>query len=191
MTLVGTDLQPPFVNGAGNGAAEPALVTAAAARRRPPVGGYAFDVIETVRRPIVETAMPIDAIARQTGVSASTIKIWIRKYGWTRPEGAPPFSAPRDEFDTDLRRVRLKVRLYRALGRQLTGLEKRATGKGGETAERDARALGLLARTLETLIAFDRDDGAKVKQPEPVDRDELDADLAERIARWAKSGEET
>ena len=188
MTIVGTDVQPPFVNGAGNGAAEG--VAAILVRRRPPAGGYAFDVIETVRRLVVETALPIDAIAEQTGPSASTIKIWIRKYGWTRPEGAPPFSVPRGEFDPDLRRAKLKVRLYRSLGRQLTGLEKRATGKGGETAEKDARTLGLLARTLETLTELDRDDGAKVKQPEPVDRDQLDADLAERIARWAKGGEE-
>ena len=60
---------------------------------------------------------------------------------------------------------------------------------GAGLEEKDVRVLGLMAKTLGTLMALDRDDGAKLRDAEPVDRDELNADLARRIARWAEGGE--
>ena len=69
-------------------------------------------------------------------------------------------------------------------------LEARAARPGATTDEKDARTLAVLARTLETLIALDRDDGAKTAKPEFVDRGDYRAELARKIAEWAEEGEE-
>lgn len=161
----------------------------AAVRRLPPRGGYGLDKIEAVRRLVVDTDLPITEIAEQAGIAASTVRNWIQRYGWPRPASAPPLTAPRDPFDPAVRRARLTVRLYRAVGRELKRLERRTRAKNEQLAEKDARTLGILAKTLATLTELDRDDGAKVREPETVDRDQIDADLAERIARWAEGGE--
>lgn len=164
-------------------------VTAPAARRKAPPGGYPPEKIEAVRRLVVGTDMPLSAIAVAEEVSESTVKKWVAKHGWQRPEGAPPLGVPHAQFDTRDRRAKLAVRLYRAVGRQLTGLEKRARNLDDVFTEKDARTLGLLARTLTTLTELDRDTGSNVREPEIADRDTIDADLAERITRWARGGE--
>ncbi len=164
-------------------------MTPPGARRAPPRGGYPPEKVEAARRLVVGTDMPLTAIAAAVHVSDSTVKNWVQKYGWPRPAGAPPLGVPRAAFDSRDRRAKLAVRLYRAVGRQLTGLEKRARDGDEGLAEKDARTLGLLARTLTTLTELDRDTGSNVKEPEIADRDTIDADLAERIARWAREGE--
>lgn len=186
MTVDAALLLPPLTNGAE----PPGLAVDARGRRKPPVGGYTIEIIERVRALVVRTNLPLVDIAAESGVSPSTIKNWVRRYGWPRPDGAPPLSGPRVEFDPAVRRARLAVRLYRVLGRQLTGLERRARDDGGERAEKDARTLGVLAKTLETLMELDRDDGAKVREPEPVDRGYLRLELARKIAAWAEEEEE-
>jgi hypothetical protein len=82
------------------------------------------------------------------------------------------------------------MRFYRACERQLALVERKLRRPRAEMEEKDVRALGLLAKTLGTLMALDRDDGAKLKDAEPVDRDKLNAELARRIARWAEGREE-
>lgn len=158
-------------------------------RRRAPHGGYGLDTVEAVRQLVVSTALPLTAIAGRCGIGDTTVKNWVTRYGWKRPADAPPLGAPKPEFDPALRRERLRLRLYRALGRQLTGLERRARDDGNERAEKDARTLAVLAKTLETLHQLDPEAGATVNRTETASRDELDADLAERIARWAAGGE--
>jgi hypothetical protein len=109
-----------------------------------------------------------------------------------RPHGAPPLQGPRRRPGIADRQREYVARLHHAFGRQLAQLEKRAKEERGQALEKDARSLGVLAKTLETLIELDRD-GAKVGEPEPPDRDveELDADLAARIEAWAAGGAET
>jgi hypothetical protein len=196
MTFVDTEahagaaMAAPIALGPGaNGAlATPAPPFVAARPRRPRVARHSDEVLEEARSLVEGTTLTLRAIAAQLGVSNTTLSVWARKGGWIRPAGAPPLRTAGGGRDAAGQRARLVARLYRTYGRQLGALEKRAQEAAGETVEKDARTLGVLAKTLETLIAFDRDDGARVKEPEPVDRDELDADLARRIARWAEGG---
>jgi transposase-like protein len=199
-TPAGAAQPPPLANGA-NGEALPAETREAdgngaaliVARRdgKPPIRRYSHDFVEKARRLVEETATPLSEIAATLGVGQSTLRNWILKYNWTRPAEAPPLQGPRRRYSGDDQRAQLVGRLQRAFGKQLAALEKRARDAAGETLEKDARTLGVLAKTLETLIELDRD-GAKVTKPEPVDRDleAIDADLAARIAAWADAGEE-
>jgi transposase-like protein len=169
--------------------APPPATTPAAKRRPPSPRRCPPEKVEAVRRLVVGTDMPITAIAAAEGVSDSAVRNWVHKYNWPRPEGAPPLGVPRRQLDSTERRAKLTVRLYRAVGRQLKGLETRARDAKEAFTEKDARTLGLLARTLTTLTELDRDTGSNVREPEIADRDTIDAELAERIARWA-AGEE-
>jgi transposase-like protein len=167
-----------------NGADGPASMAA----REPPKRGFAFrhpeHVREAVRRDVEGTTRTIQDIAEEHGVGKSTISAWIRKYGWRRPMGAPPLRIAGGGRDRDGQRARLVARLHTAFSAQLAALEKRASEAQGDSIDKDARTLGVLAKTLETLIELDRD-GAKVGEPEPRDRGRLRLELAERIAAWA------
>ena len=173
----------------GNGAVvRGPVVVAAAGYRRPPLRRYPPEVVENVRRDFCETTQPIRTIGDRHGVSGTTVTDWARRFGWERPLGAPKMGAHFANSDANVR-DKLIERLYRTFGRQLVALEKRA-GEGGDSIEKDARTLGALAKTLETLIHLDRDDGAPVKQPEPSDRGHLRLELARKIAAWAEEEEE-
>jgi hypothetical protein len=89
----------------------------------------------------------------------------------------------------EVRQTRLVARLFRAFERQVAEIEARFTDPGLRAEEKDARTLGTLARTLETLMALERDDGRTAKDPEPADRDRLNAELVRRLRRWAEGGE--
>jgi hypothetical protein len=141
-------------------------------------------VRERVRALVEGTSLPIRVVAEQTGVSRTTVSSWMARNNWPRPDGAPRFSGDATRGGG---RARLVARLHTTFGRQLATLEKRAKDAGEETLEKDARTLGVLAKTLETLIELDRD-GAKVTKPEPVDRDAIDAELARKIENWARGG---
>jgi transposase-like protein len=174
-------------NGAtGPATPRPALESAPNIARLP-LRRFPDAVVERVRDLVTGTGLPIGEIARQTGISHSMVGNWIRKGGWRRPPDAPAMLSRAAE-DFTLRRARLLVRLYRVLGRQLDGIEQRARADDGGAIEKDARTLGVLAKTLETLIALGRDDGASRMEPEFAERDEMDAALADRITRWAKGG---
>ena len=172
-----------------NGAAgPPAMAPADPPVRRAPVRAYPLATRERARVLYETTTMTIAAIAAEVGVGRSTVNGWIRQYGWIRAAGAPPPRADAERHDGDGRRGRLMGRLFRVYGRQLATLEKQA-GKDTTTEEKDARTLSVLAKTLETLIALDRDDGAKSEEPEPADRERYNAELARRIKAWAERGE--
>ena len=102
----------------------------------------------------------------------------------------PDFSGngPGAAANPEKRRTRMIDRLYRVFDRQTSDLEARAARPDTTTDEKDARALSVLAKTLETLIALDRDDGAKTAEPEPADRERYNAELARRIKEWAERG---
>ncbi len=153
--------------------------------RRPARRIHSAEATEGVRVRYEGTTMTLDAISAETGVAKTTISAMARREHWTRMEGAPPTRTEGGGRSAPGRRKRLVGRLFRVCGRQLATLEKRAGTDAAD--EKDARTLNVLAKTLETLIALDRDDGAKTK-PEPADRGDYRAELARTLRRWAEEG---
>jgi hypothetical protein len=151
---------------------------AVSCRRHPP------ETVERVRQQVEQTTKPFYVIASETGVSKTTVSVWTRKFGWRRQPGARAVGGASSS------NAAMVAGLRRTFMRHLAVLEQRAKSGNGEEIEKDARTLGVLAKTLETLIELDRD-GAKVGEPERVDRDleAIDADLARRIDAWANGGE--
>ena len=160
------------------------------------------DALRAEARRLVETTvLPQSLIASRLAISPGRLSSWKTRGRWSRPAGAP--AAPQlngarrgrrigETIDkAAARRTRMIARLYKAFERQVADVESRLLAAPAATEEKDARTLGTLARTLATLIALERDDGATATEPEPVDREELDADLARRIKRWAEGGEES
>lgn len=161
--------------------------------------GHDAALLDKAKRLIETTTWSQTKIAIQLDISQTTLSSWKLRWGWVRPKGAPlaPMfdaavrarrAAEPMEARTDLRRRRLIDRLYRACTRQVFQIEMRLKDKA--TDDKDARALGLLAKTVETLTTLERDPG-KTKTPEPVDRDAIESDLVRRINAWAEGGEET
>lgn len=178
-----------FVNGtAPVGGAPPAVVA----------NGHDPAALAEARQLIETTRMPLTEIEKKLGIARRTLsKLKIRN-GWQRPAGAPAgpalgsrgWQVATGPEAIAKKRGLLIARLYRACERQLRSLEAQIGGSDSAVDEKDVRTLGLLAKTLGTLMALDRDDGANLKDAEPVDRDKLNAELARRIARWAEGGEE-
>ena len=150
-------------------------------------------VCAEARRLIVETTISRRRIARDLGVAEIALHRLIQQEKLVRPEGAPVASRPsqprRRPLAHDMSEATMVVEhLLQAVDRQVAMIEARTRRRRATIEERDARMLGALAKTMQTLMALGRDDGAK-QATEPADRDSLDADLARRIARWAEGRE--
>jgi hypothetical protein len=144
------------------------------------------DILREARRRVETTAEPQAAIAAELGIPRRRLSELKRHNGWSRPHGAPVAVPGRRPGKRGGRG--LVARLYRAFEEQLAGVEARLAAPGTVIEEKDARTLGSLARTLETLMSLEkRDTGAK-KPTEPTDIDQLRAELARRIDRWAAGG---
>ncbi len=145
------------------------------------------------RREVEGTTLSLYEIARRMDIAASTLSKWKGVEGWLRPEGAPRQpdfggkAPPRNQTPQERSRDMIG-KLYRVFVRQAGDLEARAARPNATTDEKDARTLSVLAKTLGTLIALDRDDGAKTEQPGPADREKYNAELARRIKAWAERG---
>ncbi len=145
------------------------------------------------RREVEGTTLSLYEIARRMDIATSTLSRWKAEEDWVRPDGAPTQpnfggkARPRSETP-EARRRDMIGKLYRVFVRQAGDLEARAAKPGASTDEKDARTLSVLAKTLETLIALDRDDGAKATKPESVDRADYRAELARTLSRWAEEG---
>ncbi len=152
--------------------------------------GYDAMLLAKARTLVERTTRSQFAIAEELGVPQSTVSSWKRREGWVRPPDAPrALGIQGPGQDRRARRgARLLGRLYRAFSHELTALEGRR-GTDAESFEKNARALASLAKTLETLMALDRDDGAKRPDPEAVDPDEIRAKLARRLYSLGQSGE--
>ncbi len=150
-----------------------------------------------LRRRVCETTNSYHQIARDFGAKLTTLTRRVTAEGWLRPEGAPVTTLRED--GTTVSRPPLaasladagavRFRLLRAVDRQVAQIESRARKRGASIEERDARMLGNLAKTLSTLMEIG-EGGATSKDAEPQNRDELEADLARRIEKWARGGEE-
>ncbi|MGH2343314.1 hypothetical protein ACRC7T_17750 [Segnochrobactraceae bacterium EtOH-i3] len=143
-------------------------------------------------------------LATLAGVSAPTIRRRARSEGWQRADaadrlaateageaergGAPRGSdasgragggsAPEPPAD----RAALIAGLYRACAAHVADIESRV-GVSAQNRERDARTLGILARTLDTLIDLDRRKAGEEAADPEADIERLRADLAGRLAR--------
>jgi hypothetical protein len=153
-------------------------------------------VLEKTRRRVEETDDSYRDIAADFGVPQATLGAFARKIGWGRPAGAPKATRPPAQAQRHLARSLadagdVSARILRAIDRQVSKIDVRMRRRGSELEERDARMLAALAKTLQTLIALDRDDGAKPQAPEPVDRGDLNAELARRVTRWAEGRAES
>jgi hypothetical protein len=155
--------------------------------------GHDPTALDKARQLVETTTLPLSDIGDELGIDRRMLSRLRIERGWTRPPGAP--IGPRDwqlasgPEAIAKKRALLVARLFRACERQLKLLETQTRASHGAVEEKDVRTLGLLARTLGTLMALERDDDAKLKDAEPVDRDKLNAELARRIARWAEGGE--
>jgi transposase-like protein len=109
-------------------------------------------VREAARLAYVEGDETVKEIAQRLGSSEGTIRRWARKYGW--PRRGHEGRRYRRKAVSVLARENLIARLYSALSRNLTQLERsmaddEAAAGGGN--ERSTRALGAIARTMEKL----------------------------------------
>lgn len=131
----------------------------------------------------------IGDIAEAMGVTTSTVRRWARLGGWQRGERPIPRRRKADaEADTD--RGAMVRRLMLAFARQVAEVEARLGPAGKPAGERDARTLGVLAKTLETLIELDRaargGDGGGDEAGK--DADAVREDIARRIDRLRGAG---
>lgn len=151
------------------------------------------------RRRIEETPDSYRRIADDLHVPPGSLHRYASLNGWTRPPEAPKAMKRADGAPPGRRRLATTIgeaeavmgRLVRAVDRQLGKIETRIGRKGSAVEEKDARILGTLAKTLATLMALERDGGAKAKETEPVDRGEFRGELLRRIAAWAEQGTES
>ena len=156
-------------------------------------------LIAEAKRLVETTALSQHTIGARLGLKPQAISRLKIEGGWQRPPGAP--GAPQvlrvglapaaRTAVVAAKRDQLVARIYHACDRQLLLVERKLKKPDAEMEEKDVRTLGHLAKTLGTLMALERDDGAKTSDAEPVDRDQLNADLARRIARWAEGREES
>jgi hypothetical protein len=155
--------------------------------------GHDPATIAEARRLVEQTIRSQQSIAAELGIGKGILSTWRQQHGWVRPPGAPAVRAlgpRRVETREETRRRRLIDKLYAVCGRYLRRIEARLGDADHAGDEKDARTLGTLARTLEMLMALERDNGTTADKPETVNRDELNAELARRITRWAEGGEE-
>ncbi len=155
---------------------------------------------DEIRRLWETGAVSASGLSAFAGVSAQTIRRRARTEGWTRGGDGPgageastpaPDAAPDAGSETGqgvrageppADRAALIAGLYRACAAHVADIEARV-GVSAQNRERDARTLGILARTLDTLIDLDRRKaGAEAAEPE-ADIAQLRADLAGRLAR--------
>ncbi len=167
-------------------------------------------------RPLFEGGTTLAGIAAAVGVTTVTVRRWAQAEGWRRMTGAGMTGAgmagrrmtgarPSGMRSTGTRagetpgggpgpvehgadRGALVGRLMRAFARQVSEVEARLGGEGGAD-ERDARTLGVLAKTLETLIDLDRTaQGERTDGEEAKNLDAVREELARRLDRLRQTG---
>lgn len=144
-----------------------------------------------IRRRVEESGVPINQIARETGVPASTITSRIRREGWLR---RARLSAELAQA-TPEERSRLISRLYSAFEKQVGRIEQRlrelAEEKNVSLAETDhlSRTLTSLAKTLDTLITL-QDAHGPAQQEEGGADDDVRNQLARRLEALCAGGQD-
>lgn len=152
--------------------------------------------------------LPVAEIAHRTGLKVSKLYYWIDRV--VAADGTVAFSpAPRRTVGPQAQlqvppkseRDMLLARLWRAAERQLDEIEDRIARAGAEDAsdaarpdaEKDARALAVLARTLRELSTLDdaaqRPRKLKAADDAVRDLDTFRRELARRLDRLRADGE--
>jgi len=132
--------------------------------------------------------VPVARIAAELSIEPVQLRYLARRHGWRHParrraracDGAvltPPRTPPSQA---------LVGRLFAAFEKQLADLEARRvfTEAPTEPAEPDARVLGAMAKTLETLFELDRavrEEGGGAAEGD--DADALRTEIARRLER--------
>ncbi|WP_334175008.1 hypothetical protein [Pseudoxanthobacter sp.] len=128
-------------------------------------------------------------IAAAAGVTTATVLRWAKAAGWRRGAERPAAAggaAAGGEPAAD--RGALVGRLMQAFARQVSEVEARLGSEGGAD-ERDARTLGVLAKTLETLIDLDRAaQGDRAGEEEAKNLDAVREEIARRLDRLRGAG---
>lgn len=143
------------------------------------------EAIAEARRLYEHTRVPMQAIAELLGISKSTLNLRIRDWGWTRrqgriPVGMPPVvagggdrppggsamapdAAPLPGLSPAGGRRELIARLVARIEAEIAKVERLLMRAGlnpglgdGSEAERAARTLGVLVRSLRELAALER-----------------------------------
>jgi hypothetical protein len=148
------------------------------------------ELLAAVKRAVEETTASYADIGRRLGLPAGSINRYALRHGWRRPDSAAKPTRPRM---SQLARTiddgeAVTARLLRVVDRQIGNIDVHLRQRGAVIDEKDARLLVHLAKTLQTIMALGRDGGAGTK--ESAERDQVDADLARRIALWAEGREE-
>lgn len=149
----------------------------------------------TIARALYEVqGLSQNRIAERLGVSRDTVRRRAKRGGWLARNAAQSLLDAGDPGET----ARMVSRLYRAFETEILRLERRLlAAPGGDAAEgqpadaaeaeKTARTLASLARTLDMLIAL------KNAQPQEQDEeartaDDLRQELQERLGRLGEGG---
>ena len=157
------------------------------------------------RRLYVQGSDTVDEIAEKLGISSSTTYRWAREEGWPRRSKGAGGSRRRRRaaavLGLTVSREDLIPRLYAAIARNLTRLENRMTNNeaaSGGGDERDTRAIGTLARTLEKVTELEAGtdhttaaapkSGTATAKPDLDEAERLRLELADRILKLRERG---
>jgi hypothetical protein len=147
---------------------------------------------KTIRKLYENKNTVLKELAANTGLSSQKIVAFARKAGW-KPRTDPIKQQRVDDFrDQGLQPTRLAARLKRLIAREIDSIETEThNDRPAADAERDARRLASLVRSLEKLSDIK---AAKAKREGKDDDDKSDdkkggqdmrAELARRLARIA------
>ena len=155
------------------------------------VRGKIGEAERAVARRLYETTFtPMVAIGRELGVTAPTIARLVRRGGWRRRAAARPSPDGGGTICPGIGLCPVRADVQRRLHVQLLARIEAAGTAAPAPAERerDIRALGGLTRTLEKLMAMDRDTAAAAaeghkEETAPDDLDALREALSQRLER--------
>ena len=132
-------------------------------------------VIAAAFRLMAETDLSVAEVARRFDVPASTLRGWRKRSDWGEEAVAE---------DREAMVKRLRARVERQIASAEAALGVGVGADGAAAAERTARALALLVRTLKELSAYDDERRKRAGQDADeleVDEDEIRQDIARRL----------
>ena len=154
-------------------------------------------------RAYIEGPETLNEIAGRLGIHTSTIVRWAKRYRWPRRSQSGRRYVRRDSRERRaILRSEMIWRLYGVIASNLSLLERRMTNDdaaSGGGDERDTRALGTLARTLEkvteleagtdhTATAAAPKSGSSAEPDGLSEKERLRLELADRILKLRERG---
>jgi hypothetical protein len=164
---------------------------------------HSQDAIHRVRHEYATTDKPVAQIARENGMSSSTMYYWLDGGPPTGPLHLEPIPRRKDGAVRSVRRrlltgdrVAIVQRIWRTAEAQVRDIEDRLikSGQAPDDRERDTRAMAVLVkaiRELSTLNESTTDPAATTERARdddevPRDIDEFRRALAERIEAFVE-----